>query len=77
MYHCHMCFYWIGRRREPLELIQAIQPLEPFTHEFWESADIEPGKLSGADVVLADLRDLDAARITAELLAEKVPELLP
>ena len=69
VYHCHMCFYWIGHRRELVELIQDIPPLEPFTHEFWESKEAEADKLARADVILADLRDTDPAQGLERLLS--------
>ncbi len=69
MYHCHMCFYGIGHRRELVELIRDIPPLEPFTHEFWESKEAEADKLARADVILADLRDTDPAQGLERLLS--------
>ena len=69
VYHCHVCLYWIGHQREPLELLRGIKPLEPFTHEFWESGEIELDKLARADVIFADLRDMDPVQGVERLLS--------
>ena len=59
MYHCHIRFYLVGRRRELLDHAKEALPLERFTHEFVESSDPDWALSSQSDVILADLWDLD------------------
>lgn len=71
MYHCHLRFYYMGRRRELLETIQAVPPLRNFTHTFLESDCPEQALAAQADVILADLRDLDGPETVQALAACK------
>lgn len=75
MYHCHMHIYLIGRRAEQFEAIRKMAPLEPFTHTFLESAAPQEALVSRADVILADLQDMDAASEIEKLLGWKGPEV--
>lgn len=61
MYHCHVRFYFTGHNCRAFDIIKEMRPLEPFTHEFSESAIPEEGLVSRADVIFANLQDLDAA----------------
>ena len=74
MYHCHLRFYYMGRRRELLETIQAVPPLRNFTHTFLESDCPEQALAAQADVILADLRDLDGPETVQALAACKKAE---
>lgn len=69
MYHCHMRFYFIGREEKFFELFRVMPPLEAFTHEFYESREPEISLAARADVILADLRGMEAAE-AARILAE-------
>ena len=69
MYRCHMYFYYIGRQRELLEVIRQMEPLEHFTHTFWASDVPEQTLAAQADVILADLRELNPAAV--DLLARE------
>lgn len=60
MYHCHIHFYLIGHRCRIFEIIKGMSPLEHFTHEFFESDKPENALVAKADVILADLQDMDA-----------------
>ena len=71
MYHCHLRFYYMGRRRELLETIQAVPPLRNFTHTFLESDCPKQALAAQADVILADLRDLDGPETVQALAACK------
>lgn len=62
MYHCHICFYFISPDPELFAPIRALPPLERFTHTFLDSAQPRPELCARADVILADLRKLDAGQ---------------
>ncbi|MBD5118585.1 MAG: response regulator [Clostridiales bacterium] len=62
MYHCHIQFCLIGRQRAVFETIKEMPPLEHFTHTFVESERPEPALLAQADVILTDVRDMDAGK---------------
>ena len=68
MYHCHLRFYLVGRHRSMFEQIKEIAPLAHFTHEFLESEGPEESLAEKADVILADVREMDAPG-TARMLA--------
>ena len=73
MYRCHTCFYYIGHQRELLEIIQGLEPLEHFTHTFWAGGQPEQALAVQADVILADMRSLDAEAV-GSLARLKRPE---
>ena len=74
MYHCQLRLYCLGRRRELFDVIRAIPPLEHFTHVFSAGETVEAALGTQAEVLLADLRDLDAAEAAARLIAGKLPQ---
>ena len=59
MYHCSIHFYLVGCPPEAAELLREMPPLARFTHEFAGSARPDPAQTAWADVILADLRELD------------------
>ncbi|MEY8339499.1 response regulator [Lachnospiraceae bacterium 62-35] len=59
MYHCHIHFYLAGNSNRVFEIIKEMSPLEHFTHEFSESSKPERALAAEADVILADLQDMD------------------
>lgn len=71
MYHCHIRFYLIGCQRNFGEQIKKIPPLEHFTHEFFESSILDEELTAGADVILADLQDMDEKEALYLLKAKK------
>ncbi|MCM1307378.1 MAG: response regulator [Butyrivibrio sp.] len=71
MYHCHILFCFIGRRLELFEPIRESDPLEGFTHEFQQSDTLKKLTVSEADVIFADLSELDAASAAQALCAWK------
>ncbi len=74
MYRCHVHFYLLGRRRGLWDGIKEIPPLEHFTHTFTESDTPEPALMEKADVILADLQDMDGRQIRQVLCAGKEKE---
>ena len=71
MYHCQLHVYCLGRRREVFEPLETVPPLESFTHVFTRSDGPDPVLASQADVLLADLRELDGPETVRLLDAEK------
>lgn len=59
MYHCHVHFYFIGRQERILERIKGMDPLAHFSHAFSTSTCLEEALAAKADVILADLKDID------------------
>ena len=59
MYYCQLHVYCLGRRQELFDTVRAIPPLEHFTHTFSKSDAPDPALAAQADVILADLRELD------------------
>ncbi|MCM1127660.1 MAG: response regulator [Lachnospiraceae bacterium] len=62
MYQCHIQICLAGSPCRTFGLIKKMAPLEHFTHTFVESTDSEAEELRRADVIFANMRDLDAER---------------
>ncbi len=75
MYHCHLQIYLISRRPERFDIIQKSAPLAPFTHTFLESDRPREELAAAADVILADLENMDAVCETEKLITWKGPEV--
>ena len=74
MYHCHIHFYLAGQPDGVFEIIKKIAPFDHFIHEF-SGSDRLSAKLAGeADVILANLRDLDVKEAMQELISGKRKE---
>lgn len=76
MYHCHMHIYLISRQNGRFEAIRKLDPLAPFTHIFLESDCPQEELVSRADVILADLQDMDAVCETEKIIGWKAPEVV-
>jgi len=70
-----MQIYLIGSQTGRFEVIREMAVLEPFTHTFFESASPQEALVARADVILADLQDMDAACETEKLIGWKAPEV--
>ena len=68
MYRCQLQFYLLGRDRALLDVIRGAAPLKGFTHIFTESTHPDASLCAGADVILLDLRGLDAPAALDALL---------
>ncbi|MCI8408216.1 MAG: response regulator [Lachnospiraceae bacterium] len=71
MYHCRIHFYLLGHQCRVFDVIKEISPLEHFTHEFLESDDPKSVFAAKADVILADIQDLDVQETVQMLNASK------
>jgi PAS domain S-box-containing protein len=67
MYHCHLHFYLVSHHREIFETVKEMPALEHFSHTFSESEEPESALTAQADVILADLRDMDAPEVMQKL----------
>ncbi|MCI9272116.1 MAG: response regulator [Dorea sp.] len=59
MYHCHIQFYLAGTHCRAFDLVQEMSPLEHITYEFFESKNPGIALAEQADVILANLQDMD------------------
>lgn len=71
MYHCHIHFYFTGRRRELFEAVKKMPPPESFSYDFSESDEPEEELISGADMILANLQGMDAGSVLQMLVSGK------
>ncbi len=74
MYHCHVRFYLVGRWSGLFQTLKETPPLEAFTHEFIESPGPQPAPTAKADVIIANLEDMDPAAAARTLAAGKKAE---
>lgn len=71
MYHCHVHFYLLGQQSRIFDVIKEMPPLEHFAHEYMESSEPKQELAAKADVIIADLHDLDAKAAVKELIQAK------
>ena len=74
MYHCHIHFYLAGSQDRLFDIIKKAAPLEPFTHTFTESDSPRKDLAAKADVILANIQDMDAREALETLLSGKREE---
>ena len=74
MYHCNVQFYLAGHQRKVFEIIKGMSPLAHFTHDFFESSRPDADLAARADVILADLQDVDVLEAVPKLLSAKKNE---
>lgn len=71
MYHCNVHFYLTGHQRKVFEIIKGMSPLAHFTHVFSESSRPDAALAAKADVILADLQDMDVLEAVDILLSAR------
>ena len=69
MYSCSLHIYLTGRPCNAFDVIKGMSSLEHFTHVFSESEKPEDALVAEADVILANLCDMDINEIIEELPA--------
>lgn len=74
MYHCHIHFYLAGHQCREFDIIKEMPPLENFTHEFSQSDEPDRVTAAKADVILANLKDMDVKKALGLLLPDKRKE---
>ncbi len=70
MYHCHIMIYCVGCQTGLFRPLEAIAPLEAFTHSFSITDTPDISDAARAGLILADLRGITDAAHTVQLLAE-------
>ena len=71
MYHCLLQFYLTGPSSALWDTARSMPALDGFQHAFTESREPQAEPASRADVILADLRELDAAALRTLTAARK------
>lgn len=71
MNRCCLDFYCVGRHPEVFDTVKAMPALTPFTHAFTVSGQLDPAPAAAADVILADLREMDGPDTLQSLLSCK------
>ena len=71
MYHCHVHFHLVGIRQDVFAVIEAMSPLSCFTHEFTKSEAAGGPDMDAADVILADLRDMNVEEAVRTLTVNR------
>ncbi|MDE6748699.1 MAG: GGDEF domain-containing protein [Lachnospiraceae bacterium] len=71
MYHCHICFYMITGQNELFTTLKQLSPLTHFTHEYLQSESTDASMTNKADVILADVRQMDVEETLAFLVSHK------
>lgn len=74
MYHCNVCFYFVGEGRELFEVMKNAEPLNHFTHDFVTSPEPRELLIKRADVVFANLQGADVEATLRILLYYKKEE---
>ena len=74
MYHCHIHFYLTGHPCKAFDIIKEMPALESFSHEFSECNAQKETLLSEADVILANLEDMDVKETLHLLVTGKKRE---
>ena len=74
MYHCKISFYFITEQNELFTILKQILPLPNFTHEYLQSMEADAALTNRADVILADMRQMDVEETLAFLLSHKRKE---
>ncbi len=71
MYHCHIHFYLTGHPCRVFELIKEISPMENFTYEFSQNENLEGEFIANANVIFANLQDMDLKKALRALYSSK------
>lgn len=71
MYHCHIHFCLIGQQNRVFEIIKEMSPLDHFTHTFLETDQVDDASVAAADVILANIQNMDAEEVLQALNANK------
>ncbi len=74
MYHCHSHFYLAGEKCRVFDIIKEITPFEHFTHEFTESEILDESFISKANVIIANLQNMDAKETVRMLVSSRKKE---
>ena len=71
MYHCNLCFYLIGDCDDLFQIVKTTEALQHFVHAFTESEKPEKTLMNNADVIIANIYNLDASETLEFILSHK------
>ena len=71
MSHCRLAFTCVSCHPEVFDPVKAMPALDPFTHTFTVFELPDPPAVAAADVILADLRDMDPGALQILLSRKK------
>ncbi|MCM1386787.1 MAG: ATP-binding protein [Bacillus sp. (in: Bacteria)] len=71
MYHCHIQFYITGRPCQTFEIIREMPALEHFSHQFTQSSGLEAASVKKADVIIANLEDINVEEAVRVLCTDE------
>ena len=74
MYHCYIDFYCVGHQRGIFDQMKDMPAMEAFTHAFTVTEEPDEVLARRADVIFADLRDMDPKSAVRILSAGKKAE---
>lgn len=69
MYRCEICFYMMTEQDELFAALKELLPLPHFTHEYLGSARLDETMVARADVIFADIRQMQLEKTVATLLS--------
>lgn len=69
MYRCEICFYMMTEQDELFAALKELLPLPHFTHEYLGSAGLDETMVARADVIFADIRQMQLEKTVATLLS--------
>ncbi len=71
MYHCHVRFCLTGHHCRIFEIIKGMETFEHSTHEFIESGKVSKEAFAAADVIFANLQDIEEKEALCTLISGK------
>lgn len=71
MYHCQICFYMITEQNELFDILKQMPVFLHFSHEYVQSIRVDAALTEKADVILADVRQMNAEETLTFLLSHK------
>lgn len=69
MYRCEICFYMMTEQDELFAALKELLPLPHFTHEYLGSVGLDETMVARADVIFADIRQMQMEKTVATLLS--------
>ena len=76
MYHCHICFYLLGNQAGFFDFVKKAEPFPGFEHEFLEGNVPEQELIDRADVIFADLQEMDEEKVLVLLSKYQEKEII-
>lgn len=72
MYHCHTLFYLLMEHKtKTYEIIKKMPALKNFTHEFSGGTELEKARICKADVIIADISNMNGEETISTLIRYK------